>query len=88
MRGVIQKLGVSHNGGSINLIFMEVAGGIEVGGSLLRYMYDCPNPEYLTGRLQILVGNVVNKILVPISSTPQPIIESADLLVHVNNVLS
>eukprot|EP00957_Ditylum_brightwellii_P197774 15066724-Ditylum_brightwellii.AAC.1 len=30
MKGVIQKLGVSHNGGFINLIFMEVGGGVMI----------------------------------------------------------
>eukprot|EP00957_Ditylum_brightwellii_P173698 13224798-Ditylum_brightwellii.AAC.1 len=67
---------------------MEVAAGIEVGCGLLRHMSDGPNAKHFTGGLTILVGNVVKKILVPISSTPKPITESVDLLIHVDNVLS
>eukprot|EP00957_Ditylum_brightwellii_P106598 8132345-Ditylum_brightwellii.AAC.1 len=59
---------------------MEVVGGIKIGGSLLRYMCDCSSLEYFTGRLQILVGNVMEKALVPISSTLQPSAKSSDVL--------
>eukprot|EP00957_Ditylum_brightwellii_P108231 8257550-Ditylum_brightwellii.AAC.1 len=79
MRGVIQKLSLSHSGRFINLVFMEIVGGIKIGGSLLRYMCDCPNSEYLTGRLQILVSNVMKKVLFPMFSAPQPITKSSDL---------
>eukprot|EP00957_Ditylum_brightwellii_P137306 10467741-Ditylum_brightwellii.AAC.1 len=68
---------------------MEVVGGVEVGCGLLRHMSDSPNAKHSTGGLKILVGNVMKKILVSISSTPKSIItQSADLLVHVDNVLS
>eukprot|EP00957_Ditylum_brightwellii_P080646 6133660-Ditylum_brightwellii.AAC.1 len=67
---------------------MEVVGGIEVGCGILRHMCDSPNAKHLTKGLKILCGNVVKKILVPISSTPKSITESMDLLVHVDNILS
>eukprot|EP00957_Ditylum_brightwellii_P013383 1010634-Ditylum_brightwellii.AAC.1 len=67
---------------------MEIVGSIEVGCGLLRHMSDSPNKKHFTGGLKILVDNAVKKILVPISSTPKPITDSADLLVHVDNVLS
>eukprot|EP00957_Ditylum_brightwellii_P016080 1211312-Ditylum_brightwellii.AAC.1 len=67
---------------------MEVVGGIEVGCDLLRHMSDSLNAKHFTGGLKILVGNAVKKIRVSISSTPKPNTESADLLVHVDNVLS
>eukprot|EP00957_Ditylum_brightwellii_P099771 7600180-Ditylum_brightwellii.AAC.1 len=51
-------------------------------------MSNSPNTKHVTGGLKVLVGNVVKKILVPISSTSKPITEKADLLVHVYNVLS
>eukprot|EP00957_Ditylum_brightwellii_P084714 6441075-Ditylum_brightwellii.AAC.1 len=67
---------------------MEVVGSVEVGYGLLRHTSDSPNTKRFTGGLEILVGNVVKTILVPISSTPKPITQSTDLLVHVDNVLS
>eukprot|EP00957_Ditylum_brightwellii_P150286 11445072-Ditylum_brightwellii.AAC.1 len=67
---------------------MEVVGGVEVGCGILRHMSNSPNAKHFTGGLKVLVGNIVKKLFVPISSTPKPITQSTDLLVHVDNVLS
>eukprot|EP00957_Ditylum_brightwellii_P080647 6133661-Ditylum_brightwellii.AAC.1 len=67
---------------------MEVVGGIEVGCGILRHMSDSPYIKYFTGGLKILVDNVEKMILVPIFSTPMPMTDSTDLLVHDDYVLS
>ena len=70
VRSLIKELSVGNNDRLINLVFVEVVGGIEVGCGLLRHMSDSPNAKHFAGGLKIFVGNVVKKILVPISSTP------------------